>query len=189
MTHNSDGPGADQLQLAAQLVHMTHSGALIQAACLAAELNIADLLADGPKRADALAQATQSHPPSLWRLMRALVSLGLCTESDGAFALTPMGELLRSGSPNSLRAWMLWYGGFVWPVWAHLRHSIKSGESARGLATGVHGFSSFSGNLAAAALFNGAMDELARLILREVIRVYDFSAARCIVDVGGGQGA
>ena len=178
------------LQLAAQLIHMTHNGALIQAACLAAELNIADHLHAGATRAEELARITQSHPPSLLRLMRALVSLGLCTEGkDGAFALTPMGQLLRPDVPNSLRSWMLWYGGFVWPVWAHLRHSIRTGESARGLATGVYGFSSFGGNLPAAALFNGAMDELSRLILREVIRVYDFSAARHIVDVGGGQGA
>jgi hypothetical protein len=84
---------------------------------------------------------------------------------------------------------MLWYGGYVWPVWGHLRHSIKTGESARGLATGIEGFASFARNPAAAALFNGAMGELTRLIAREVLRVYDFAGVKRIIDVGGGQGA
>jgi hypothetical protein len=122
--------------------------------------------------------------------MRALVSLGLCRETeDKAFALTPMGELMRSGTPDSLHSWMLWYGRFVWPVWGHLGHSIKTGESARALVTGVEGFGSLARNRDVAALFNGAMDDLTRLIAREVLRVYDFSGIKRIVDVGGGQGA
>ena len=169
---------------------MTHRGALIQAACLAAELNLADHLKTGPLQTEELARLSGSHPPSLARLLRALVSLGLCTEnSAGAFALTAMGELLRSDTPDfaaRLDAVVRW---LCRPVWGHLRHSIKTGESARGLATGVEGFSSFARNPQAAALFNGAMDELTRLIAREVLRVYDFTHIRRIIDVGGGQGA
>lgn len=186
MTDN-DAPHPPPSELAVALIDMTHRGALIQAACLAAELNLADHLASGPLQAAELAQITGSHAPALARLMRALVSLGLCSEDGkGAFALTPMGALLRSDTPDLLRAWMLWYGGYVWPVWGHLRHSIKTGESARGLATGVEGFASFARNPEAAALFNGAMGELTQLIAREVLRVYDFAGVKRIVDVGGG---
>ncbi len=63
MTQNDNTPATQTL--AAALIDMTHRGALIQAACLAAELGLADHLADGPKQAADLARMTGSHPPSL----------------------------------------------------------------------------------------------------------------------------
>ena len=41
-----------------------------QAVYVAAKLGIADLLTDGPRTADDLAQATKAHAPSLYRLLR-----------------------------------------------------------------------------------------------------------------------
>jgi hypothetical protein len=40
---------------------------------LAAELGIADLLADGPRGSEELAQATSTHSRSLYRLLRVLL--------------------------------------------------------------------------------------------------------------------
>src|SRR5262245_9764713 len=78
----------------------------------AAALRIPDLLADGPRRSDELAQAAGAHPGALYRLMRALVALELCAQTeDGAFALTQMGDYLRSDSPDSARSWALLMGG------------------------------------------------------------------------------
>ena len=50
---------------------------LSQAIYVAAKLGIADLLKDGPQTSTALATATQSHAPSLFRVMRALSSIGV----------------------------------------------------------------------------------------------------------------
>ena len=56
-----------------------------QVAAAAAALSLPDLMADGPKTAEALAQASSAHAPSVHRLLRAMVSLGLCTQTaDGA---------------------------------------------------------------------------------------------------------
>jgi orsellinic acid C2-O-methyltransferase len=171
-------------------ISMINSGAMCKAVCVAAELRIADHLAGGPKRADELAQATRSHAPSLHRLMRALASLDLCNErEDGTFELGGMGELLRSDVPNSLRNWTLWYAGYMAPVWENLRYSVQSGESARKLLTGANDFRHLEDDPEAAAVFNGAMAEVTSLVASEVVRAYDFSWMRQIVDVGGGYGA
>jgi hypothetical protein len=70
---------------------------------LAARLNLADQLRDGPRAASEVARATGTHAPSLRRVMRLLASVGVFEErDDGSFALTPVGELLRTDHPESM---------------------------------------------------------------------------------------
>ena len=67
---------------------------------VAANLGLADLLKDEPKRSEDLAQATATHAPSLYRLMRALASVGIFAQDEqGRFALTPVGATLRTDVP------------------------------------------------------------------------------------------
>src|SRR5262245_51710972 len=76
-----------------------------QSIYVAAKLGIADLLKDGPKDDDDLAKATGTHVRCLYRLLRALASIGVFAEAeDGRFRLTPLGECLQTGSPGSVRA-------------------------------------------------------------------------------------
>src|SRR5882762_6307719 len=122
----------------ARLVGIVSASWMSQAACVAAELRIADLLAGGPKRVDELAKAAGCHAPSLARFMRALTSFEICVErNDGSFELTPMGSLLRADAPNSLRSWTIMCGKHQWPVWGNLLHSVRTGESARKLVRGT----------------------------------------------------
>jgi hypothetical protein len=75
---------------APELIRLVNSGPMTQALCVAAELQIPDLLAAGPRHAEELAEATGTHGPSLHRLMRALTSLNICVErEDGSFGLIP----------------------------------------------------------------------------------------------------
>src|SRR5882762_2247748 len=151
-----------------------------QAVYVAAELRIADLLAGEPKRVDELAKAAECHAPSLQRLMSGLASLGICVErEDGRFDLTPM---------DSLRSWAIVWGKLQWPVWGNLLHSVRTGESARKLIKGTEGYEHLARDAESAAVFNRAMTEITRLVASEVARVYDFSGARRIVDIGGGYG-
>jgi len=179
----SDPPGAPEL------LDIIGGSWMSQATYVAAELRIADLLAGGPRPADELAKAAECHAPSLQRLMRGLVSLGICAErEDGRFDLTPMGSLLRSDAPNSLRSWAIVWGKLQWPIWGNLLHSVRTGESARKLVLGTEGYEHLARDADAAATFNRAMAEVTRLVASEVARVYDFSGARRIVDIGGGYG-
>ena len=171
-------------------ISLMNQGAMSQAACAAAELGLADLLANGPRHAEELARAVDCHAPSLHRLLRALASVGLCTErEDGAFALTALGSLLCSDAAQSLRSWTILCGKYLWPIWGNLLHSVRTGESARALSGGGDGFSELRHDEHAALVFNRAMAELTRLVAAEVVRCYRFEGMRRIVDVGGGYGA
>src|SRR5262245_26705850 len=76
-----------------------------QSVYAAAKLGLADLLKDGPQRPEALAAATGTHPRALFRLLRALASLGIFAEQpDGRFAATPLGDCLRGDLPTSQKA-------------------------------------------------------------------------------------
>jgi len=179
----SDPPGASKL------LDIIGGSWMSQATYVAAELRIADLLAGGPRRVDELAKAAECHAPSLRRLMRGLASLGICVErEDGRFDLTPMGSLLRSDAQDSLRSWAIVWGKLQWPVWGNLLHSVRTGESARKLIKGTEGYEHLARDAESAAVFNRAMTEITRLVASEVARVYDFSGARRIVDIGGGYG-
>ncbi|MGH7483110.1 MAG: methyltransferase family protein, partial [Longimicrobiales bacterium] len=87
---------------------------LSRAVHVVARLGLADRLNEAPRGADELAQATGTHGPSLRRVLRLLVSAGLFSEeTDGRFALTPVGACLRSGVPGSMRAAALLFGGIT----------------------------------------------------------------------------
>lgn len=155
----------------------------------AAELGIADLLKKGPKTCEELAADTGTHAPSLRRLLQALTTIDICKELENdSFALAPMGSLLETDNPASLRSWTIWWGAYLWPVWGNLLHSVKTGESARKLLTGKDGFKHLEQDPRAAEVFYQAMAELTRISAPAIVRAYDFSDIERIVDVGGGYG-
>src|SRR5689334_11584192 len=74
-----------------------------QAIHVAATLGIAVLLRDGPRSTDDLAAATGTHAGALYRLLRALASVGVFREDvDRRFSLIPLGECLRSDAPEPM---------------------------------------------------------------------------------------
>jgi hypothetical protein len=157
---------------------------------VAAQLGVADLLADGAKTADALAQETNTAVVPLRRLLRALASLGLVEELEyGRFALTEAGNPLRSSVPGSMRNVALMFGGDrAWRSWGELLHSVTTGESGTRRVYGVGSFEYLAANPAQAAIFNAAMAESTTGITELLVSTYDFSQFRNIVDVGGGNG-
>lgn len=187
-----EGTGSPTSESAAfRLLDMVKSFWVTQALYVAAKLGIPDLLANGPRTSEELAEAAgmAAHPPSLHRLLRALTTLEVVRErEDGAFELLPMGEPLRADSPVSLRSWTLYIGGYQWQTWGQLLESVQTGESARTRLLGTEGFEHLERDPQMAAAFNQAMVENTRLIRSAVVQAYDFSGMRRIVDVGGGYG-
>ncbi len=155
---------------------------------VAAQLGIADLLAGGPMHSDELAEATDSHGPSLFRLLRALAVAGILTQPEPRlFALTPLGECLQSGA---LRAQaLLFHSSWHDQAWAQLLHSVKTGESGFEKAFGTPAFSWLQEHPEAAELFTAATAANISTRSRAVAASYDFSASRRAIDVGGGRGA
>ncbi|MBO0800069.1 MAG: hypothetical protein J2P31_14705, partial [Blastocatellia bacterium] len=63
-----------------RVYYMSQGATITTALSLAATLGIADHLADGPRGIGELAQATSTHPRSLYRLLRLLSSMGVFAE-------------------------------------------------------------------------------------------------------------
>jgi len=158
---------------------------------VAAELGIADLLRDGPLPVADLARDTQTHEPTLYRLLRALASLGLFQEeSDRRFSLTPMGALLRSDAPVSLRAVARFFGReYHWTAWGHLLQSVRTGENASRAALGTDVWTYRERHPEENEIFNAAMAALSRAGAATEIAAYDFGRHRVIADIAGGTGA
>jgi hypothetical protein len=158
---------------------------------LAAELGIADLLADGPRSGEELAQATSTHPRSLHRLLRLLSSVGVFTEAGpGRFALTPLGEGLRSTVPGSMRSWLRMVGLKVWfHTYAEALHSLRTGEPAFARSVGMEFFDYLATHPQEGEIFNAAMSDFGRGVAAAVVQEYDFSGVDKAVDVGGGNGS
>jgi hypothetical protein len=162
-----------------------------QAIHVAAVLGIADLLIDGPRSSDDLAAVTASHPQALYRLLRALASVGVFREeADRRFALTDLGACLRSDAPESVGGWAAFVGEpYQWQAWGALLHSVRTGENAFRHVHGVDSWTYRARHPALSASFDRAMTDLSRQVSAAVLAAYDFGRFGCIVDVGGGNGA
>jgi hypothetical protein len=154
------------------------------------KLGIPDLLQTGPKTAAELASATNTHAPSLFRILRALVSVGVLNSSDGErFAQTPLSETLVTDAPGSLR----WFaiselGQEHYPAWGNVMHSVKTGEIAFDDFFGVDIWKYFQQNPEDAAVFNNSMSNITAAANEAITSLYDFSQFGTLVDVGGGHG-
>lgn len=161
-----------------------------QALYIAAKLGIADQLAAGPVAYEELAAATGSHAPSLYRVLRALASVGVFTEArPGAFALTPLAALLRSEIPGSMRALGIMYVEEQYRAWGDLIHSVRTGQPAFEHRYGMPVFDYFAQHAEPARIFNEAMGGWTNQVAGAVVGTFDFSPFGTIVDVGGGHGA
>ncbi len=161
-----------------------------QSVSVAAGLGVADALADGKSHIDDIAKAVDAHPPSLYRLLRVLSDFGVLTELPGkSFALTPLGELLRSDAPDSLRGLAVHFGSeFHRAAWSGLQYSVRTGEPAFDKVHGAPQFDYYRDHPAEAAIFDGAMTSVAAGIY-QTVTAYDFGRFGKVIDVGGGNGA
>ena len=174
-----------------ELRHLATAHWVSQALHAAASLGIADRLASGPKNAMQLAGETESDPPSLYRLLRALASVGVFEESeDRQFRLTTLGEHLRSDVSESMLAWVLLLNGPLHRrAWENLVHSVRTGKPAFDEVYGQPAWDYYDAHPEIAELFNRAMTSTASIKRSAVVAGYDFESIRTLVDVGGGDGS
>ena len=158
---------------------------------VAAKLGIPDLLKDGPKTTEDLAQSTDTHAPSLYRVMRALDSVGvLAQDGDRRFALTPLGATLRTDVPGSLRFYAIEeLGENHYPAWEQLLYSVKTGAIAFNHVYGASKWQYMHEHTEEARIFDEAMASVSSVFAAAIVGAYDFSSSRKVVDVGGGNGS
>ena len=156
-------------------------------------LGIADQLAGGPRTARELAAALGTDEAALYRLMRAVVSVGVLTKAPGGrFGLTSFGQCLRSGVRGSMRAAIASEVDTVhWACWGQLDDCVRTGKPAFERVFGLRNPWDYyrDKNPDEGRLFSENMTAQSRAEVHEILKAYSFSGARLVVDVGGAHGA
>ena len=154
----------------------------------AAELGIADLLATGPMNTEELARVTGTQADALYRLLRALASVGIfAEEEDRCFRLTPMASLLQS---RELRSTAMSFNA-EWNdrAWMHLPEALRRGGTPFERAFGQSFFDWLGANPEQARLLSQANAARAEQYRQTLCKIYDFSRFSTLTDVGGGNGS
>lgn len=164
---------------------------LSRAVYIAAKLGLADLVKEQPKSAEELAQATDTHAPSLYRVLRALASAGIFAEDEEQrFHSTPLAATLQNDIPGSLRfIAMTELGEEHYPAWEHALYSVKTGEIAFNHRFGMPVWEFFAANPENARIFDNAMAHLTTSVNEAILSSYNFSPFSKTVDVAGGHGS
>jgi hypothetical protein len=174
----------------AQLIQMATAHFVSHLLYVAAQLNLADYLADSPKTAEELAKSTTTNVQSLYRLMRTLASLGLFTEDAAQrFSLRPLGEALKSGASGSIRGAVLTLTGeLVTKSLGQLHYSVQTGKTGFEKAFGAPLFEWLANHPTAASMFSETMVGLHGAEPAAVAAAYNFSQFETVIDVGGATG-
>jgi len=153
---------------------------------VAAKLSLAEHLKDGPRSAQDLAKATGTNPRTLYRLLRALASLGIFAEEQGRFVLTPLAECLLDPSMKALATVR---GEFQYRAWGELLHSVETGHSAFEKVYGKPIFDYCSDHPDMGNLFDQAMTGVHGRETEAMLEAYDFTGIGTLADIGGGNGS
>lgn len=178
-----------QTQSSQQLLKMMIGGWITQAIYVASELGIADLLIEGPRTAEELAEQTNAHDSALYRVLRALASIGIFTEdADRRFSMTPLAEYLLSDRPDSLRAFGIMLGAEFYQSWGNLLYSAQTGEQGFQKKFDMTFFQYMTEHPERHAIYDASMMVHGIAETEPMLNAYDFSVFQTVVDVGGGHG-
>jgi O-methyltransferase domain/Dimerisation domain len=157
---------------------------------LAVRLGVADHLANGPRTAKELAAATGTLEDPLYRVLRALASVGVFDEIEPRrFALTPAADILRKDSPRSIHDVVLFIADpFHLRVYADAIESLRTGKPAVETTVGMPVFEYVRAHPDYSEVFNNAMTNVSAAIVPAVLEAYDFRDIGVLVDVAGGHG-
>ncbi|WP_433325229.1 methyltransferase [Spirillospora sp. CA-294931] len=173
------------------LLHLIMGSMVTQAVHVAARLDLAEALADGPLSADEVARRAGSDPDATYRLLRLLASRSIFAErADGTFETTPMADALRADSPVSMRDLALLIGGPLhWEDWGHLVDAVRTGEPVLPKLRGMGAYEFLASDPEFAQVFTGAMGNMSNLETDAIVQAYPFERFDTIVDVFGGGGS
>ncbi len=174
----------------AVLTRMAHGFCEAKALQVAAELGIADLIAEEPKTADQLSKILGVHSDSLYRLLRALASLGIFKEiTDSHFENTPLSEAIRADVPGSVKDFVIHapFDGFVL-AWTKFMDVVRTGKPSFKDVNGCDQWEYFQKHRESAERFNKGIAARTSQVTYALLKSYDFSQFKTLIDVGGGLG-
>jgi O-methyltransferase domain len=163
-----------------------------RAVAMATELTLPDLLVDGPLHVDKLASLTKTNVSALFRLLRALESIGVFNQvSPRVFANSVTSECLRRDASDSVWPQVvhsLFKGSPSYEGWSELRYALTTGQSPTEKLYGHDFWEHLRRNPTANAATNGAMRSASEAMTPAVTAAYEWSQFPVIADIGGGIG-
>lgn len=173
-----------------RLFQMMTGFAVSHAIGAAARLKVAEHLAQGEASVETIAERAGVDADSLYRLLRALASVGVFTEvKPRRFANTPMSQCLREGVPGSMYAGAVMIEDHCCPSFWELAYSVRTGRPGFDKHFGKPIFDYLAEHPDEGRLFDMAMTSIHGPETPAMIEAYDFSGFGTIVDVGGGNGS
>lgn len=188
---SGDAPGHSHAPAPAEkLAQMISGYVLSRAIYVAAKLEIADRLVAGPVAVSELARQSAMHPEALYRVLRALASVGIFTEvSPQSFGLTPLAEYLRRDVPGSMWAMTIMQSEHQWRAWDEILYCVETSKPGFEKVYGQPVFERLKEHPDEAAVFDQAMTGIHGAETLAMLDHYDFSGIHTLADVGGGNGS
>lgn len=165
---------------------ITSKAILSRALYVAADLSIADHLSDFPLSLNKLAELTNSHGPSLERLMAYLISNDFFIKNEDFYSNNQLSELMTSKHPQSVRLLLLRHDKFRWNAFGELGYSIKTGLPSFNHLYGCDYFTHLENFPEQSQLFDAAMQAISEE--EDITIAKTLSLKGVVVDLGGGKG-
>jgi O-methyltransferase domain len=172
-----DTPVTDLLPPDAVMMQLLFGKQVTYSPAAMARLGVADQMGATSVSVDVLAGKVGAHAPSLYRVMRMLASVGVFRETPGRqFALTPVGELLKTDQAKSLRYMAMLFGDdWTTRAYEHFADCVCTGADGATKAYGKHAFKLLADRPDQAETFHQAMTNSSAIAAQALLEAYDFS--------------
>ena len=171
------------------LVEMAMGYSRSRVLCAAARLGVADALGDEVRSVGFLAEKCQADATALYRLLRALASIGVTEETTPEhFRLTPFGKPLRRDAPQSVWAAVIFWADLLADSWSLLTECVRTGQPASQVRD-PNVPSRWSQDPEASSIFHAVMGTAPAEDYAPIAAAWDFSRAKVVADLGGGGGS
>ncbi len=157
--------------------------------CAAARLGVADALGDEVRSVAFLAEKCQADSDALFRLLRALASIGVTEETTPEhFRLTEFGRPLRRDVPQSVWPTVVFWADLLADEWSLLTDCVRTGKPAAQVRDPKIP-SRFSQDAESGSIFRAVMGTAPAEDYAPIAKAWDFSHAKVVADLGGGGGS
>jgi hypothetical protein len=183
------GGGIGNVTANSELVKMAMAYSRSRVLCAAARLGVADALGDKVLSVSILAEKCQANAEALYRLLRALASIGVTEETTPEhFRLTEFGQPLRRDAPQSAWSAVIFWADLLADDWSHLTACIQKGKPAREVRDPKLP-SRWSQEPEGDSIFRAVMGTAPAEDYAPIAEAWDFSGAKVVADLGGGGGS
>jgi hypothetical protein len=180
---------AEAVSLHKKMMQLMSSLWVTQAVGTFARLGLADAMEDGADTPEGIAAPRKLDAKRVYRLLRALSTVGIVTENaQGRFALTPLGRLLGSRSPHSMRTAATLLTEYHADIWGKLDGALAGGTAFEAVK-GAPLWDWLAKNPKEGARFQRMMQEVHGPETPAIVAAYAFAKFKHVIDVGGGNGS